>query len=403
MTAWYADNNTHNDDSQMAAHVSSKRPIVGLCLKRYTVSRNGKAMRLHNKVDIPTEIGLPHFIQDDYADPDGSLAKNFKLSLQAFVCHRGNSVNSGHYISIVRGTSADATPVGRNSPNQAVDDPSRFWMRFDDMAEERVTLVDVHKALETESPYLLFYQVLPIDEDAAEANLKRANTASVSSSSIPELDVVHSHHAQKAEADGGSSVPSHRSFEATDQESSGKPQTPDSSVKRHSTHSDTANDHLKVNTGVNTSGAATPTTHPDNESKEGGDKRSGSSAGQGHRLQPGNSVLRDRSQNNEKRISTAISLFAGLLGKEKVGDESIPMTVEDDGDEDTKDKEKEDSETRSRHERPTTAEKAEKRESRPSRVRSRDFLRGKEKQKVRDKSGIRDRNGKRIDRECTIM
>ena len=39
------------------------------------------------------------------------------------------------------------------------------WMRFDDLARERVTEVDIHEALKKESPYLLFYQVQPIGED----------------------------------------------------------------------------------------------------------------------------------------------------------------------------------------------------------------------------------------------
>jgi hypothetical protein len=40
-------------------------------------------------------------------------------------------------------------------------------MRFDDLANERVTEVDIAVALKEESPYLLFYQVQPIDEELA--------------------------------------------------------------------------------------------------------------------------------------------------------------------------------------------------------------------------------------------
>lgn len=149
-----------------------------MCLKRYTMSPNGKAMRLGTYIDIPTEIGLPHFIQDDSMDADGPLYGNFKLSLQALVCHRGKSVNSGHYIAIVRGTSAGAPPA---SADQTPSDPEKYWMRFDDLAAERVTLVDIEQALKHESPYLLFYQILPIDEDAALANLQNKPPSSSSS------------------------------------------------------------------------------------------------------------------------------------------------------------------------------------------------------------------------------
>lgn len=139
---------------------------------------SGRATRLGTYVDIPTEIGLPHFIQDDNMDVDGPLYGNFKLSLQAIVCHRGQSVDSGHYIAIVRGTSADAPPA---SVDQTPSDPEKYWMRFDDLAAERVTLVDIEQALKREAPYLLFYQILPIDEDAALANLQNKPPSSTSS------------------------------------------------------------------------------------------------------------------------------------------------------------------------------------------------------------------------------
>ena len=162
-TAWYTDN-TPTNDAQVAAHFSSKRPILGLCLKRYSFTVNGSAVRRNTYIDIPLEIGLPHFIQDDKMEDDGPLYGNFKLSLQSVVCHRGESVDSGHYISLVRGTSPNAQiPTGRprSEPEQR---PEDRWMRFDDLAQERITYIDIGQALKEESPYLLFYQVQPIDE-----------------------------------------------------------------------------------------------------------------------------------------------------------------------------------------------------------------------------------------------
>ncbi|EEP79505.1 conserved hypothetical protein [Uncinocarpus reesii 1704] len=168
---WYTDSIPAND-AEIATHFSTKRPILGMCLKRYSVLPDGKTVRLNTYVDIPTEIGLPHFIKDDNLEDDAPLFGNFKLSLQAVVCHRGTSVDSGHYISLVRGTSlansgsslsecslADNLPFGHND----------YWLRFDDIAEERITITHIERALKDESPYLLFYQILPIDADPADS------------------------------------------------------------------------------------------------------------------------------------------------------------------------------------------------------------------------------------------
>lgn len=192
-TAWYTENSPTND-AQVAAHFASKRPILGMCLKRYSFTPNGNATRRDTYIDIPTEIGLPHFIQDDNMDADAPIYGNFKLSLQAMVCHRGNSVDSGHYISIVRGTSANLTPSTSSGSSDTLETP-KHWMRFDDLAAERVTLIDIETALRTESPYLLFYQILPINQDASLANLP--NKAPSSRASDATLDVDMADIAQK--------------------------------------------------------------------------------------------------------------------------------------------------------------------------------------------------------------
>lgn len=150
---WYTDN-TISNDAQIAAHFSSKRPVLGLCLKRYSF-KDGRPMRLGTYIDIPVEIGLPHFIQDDAVTDNGAMFGNFKLSLQSVVCHRGNSVDSGHYISLVRGT--------RAASSDSTED-TKQWLRFDDLAPQRITTVDINAALREETAYLLFYQVMPIDE-----------------------------------------------------------------------------------------------------------------------------------------------------------------------------------------------------------------------------------------------
>ncbi|OAL51356.1 ubiquitin C-terminal hydrolase family protein [Pyrenochaeta sp. DS3sAY3a] len=159
---WYTDN-VPKSDAQVAAHFSVKRPMLGICLKRYTMLPNGAPKRLDTYIDIPLDIGLPHFISDERMKEEGPLFGNFKLVLQSVVCHRGVSVDSGHYVALVRANSSDRP----TTPQSSEDDTVGTWLRFDDLANPRVAEVDIKKALREESPYLLFYQVQPIDAELA--------------------------------------------------------------------------------------------------------------------------------------------------------------------------------------------------------------------------------------------
>ncbi|KIW16744.1 hypothetical protein PV08_03933 [Exophiala spinifera] len=187
---WYTDNAPTND-AQVAAHFSSKRPVLGLCLKRYTMTPEGRAIRLDTQIDIPVEIGVPHFIQDEHMEETGSLSGNFKLSLQSVVCHRGTSVDSGHYIALVRGT-----PPPNSSNSVSSTTPTATWMRFDDLAPSRITVVDIEKALREETPYLLFYQIVPIDGDPGhitsgeETVLSAASERNASVSEVSSVSVL---------------------------------------------------------------------------------------------------------------------------------------------------------------------------------------------------------------------
>ncbi|CZT05858.1 uncharacterized protein RAG0_11777 [Rhynchosporium agropyri] len=164
--AWSTDNQTKSD-ATVAAALQSK-PVLGICLKRYGVV-DGKPVRKDTLIDIPLDIRLPHFINDDgEVDEDGPLIGQFKLSLQSVVCHRGSSTNSGHYISFIRGTS----PIvdGDSRSKRKLSDANRpphyseeRWIRSDDLANPRVEQVDIEAALRNEMPYLLFYQVQPYE------------------------------------------------------------------------------------------------------------------------------------------------------------------------------------------------------------------------------------------------
>ncbi|KAF1933757.1 ubiquitin C-terminal hydrolase family protein [Didymella exigua CBS 183.55] len=159
---WYTDN-VPKTDAQVAAHFSARRPVLGICLKRYSMTMYGAPKRLNTYVDIPLEIALPHFVSDDRIAEEGPLFGNFKLVLQSVVCHRGVSVDSGHYISLIRAN--EHRPPGTSQSEE--DDDTWPWLRFDDLSNPRVTDVDIKKALREESPYLLFYQVQPIDDELA--------------------------------------------------------------------------------------------------------------------------------------------------------------------------------------------------------------------------------------------
>lgn len=137
--------------------------MLGICLKRYTMLPNGAPKRLDTFIDIPLEIGLPHFVSDEGIKDEGPLFGNFKLVLQSVVCHRGVSVDSGHYVALVRANSHERPGTSRSEDDQNSD----TWLRFDDLANPRVMEVDIKQTLRKESPYLLFYQVQPINEELA--------------------------------------------------------------------------------------------------------------------------------------------------------------------------------------------------------------------------------------------
>lgn len=215
---WYTDN-VPKSDAQVAAHFSTKRPVLGICLKRYMIELDGTPKRLNTFIDIPLEIGLPHFISDDRMEEEGPLFGNFKLVLQSVVCHRGVSVDSGHYVSLVRANENVHQDRPGSSQSDSADDK---WLRFDDLSEKRVMEVDIKQALREESPYLLFYQVQPIDEELArgappsyaeasretlESETTVADTDTNGPEKVPPADLLHADESSE-EAIGRSSMSS---------------------------------------------------------------------------------------------------------------------------------------------------------------------------------------------------
>ena len=156
-----------DNDDQVAAHFSKCSPVIGICLKRYGWSAKGVATRSNTIVDIPLQIALPHFIQDElsYNNNDTPVFGNFKMVLQSMVCHRGESVNSGHYISIIRAGRTER-PLSAQTPSGGPPAYSEDqWIKLDDLNNPRTEPVSIDDAMKKETPYLLFYQVQPMFGD----------------------------------------------------------------------------------------------------------------------------------------------------------------------------------------------------------------------------------------------
>ncbi|KAI0016216.1 ubiquitin carboxyl-terminal hydrolase-domain-containing protein [Xylariomycetidae sp. FL0641] len=154
-------------DLEVAGHFK-QRPVVGICLKRYMVDENGNTKRQNTFIDIPDSLRLPHFILDDRRVEENGLSADYKLVLQSVVCHRGDTLHAGHYISFCRVAPKLLTDNRRHDNDPPPDYEEAQWVKFDDLAWPRVTPVDdIKQSLKEEMPYLLFYQIVPIVDVAA--------------------------------------------------------------------------------------------------------------------------------------------------------------------------------------------------------------------------------------------
>ncbi|KAI1260005.1 cysteine proteinase [Xylariaceae sp. FL1019] len=168
---WHSSANEQpQSDLEVARHFN-QRPVLGICLKRYTMDSNGEMKRQNTYIDIPETLGLPRFIVDDRVVEDGSLTSEYKLVLQSVVCHRGDSLHSGHYISFCRVAPKFLTDNRRHESDPPPDYEEAQWVKFDDLASERITTIDdIKQSLKEEMPYLLFYQIVPIVDVAASSS-----------------------------------------------------------------------------------------------------------------------------------------------------------------------------------------------------------------------------------------
>ena len=168
--AWHTPNessqNSHPQSNQELELNIRQRPVLGICLKRYGMTNDGMPQRQDTQIDIPDVLRLPNFILDDdeqvEADPHGFSA-GYKLVLQSVVCHRGESLQSGHYIALARVDPKLLTDNRRCDFDPPPDYEESQWVKFDNLQiTSRVTPVeDLKQGLKDEMPYLLFYQIVP--------------------------------------------------------------------------------------------------------------------------------------------------------------------------------------------------------------------------------------------------
>lgn len=128
------------------------------------MDEQGNMKRQNTYIDIPDSLRLPHFIVDERHVEENGLSAEYKLELQSVVCHRGDSLHSGHYISFCRVDPKLLTDNRRHESDPPPDYEEAQWVKFDDLAiENRVAVVDdIKQSLKEEMPYLLFYQIVPI-------------------------------------------------------------------------------------------------------------------------------------------------------------------------------------------------------------------------------------------------
>lgn len=308
----------------MAAHFAKQRPVLGLCLKRYSMSPSGQAIRLNTHIDIPLDIGLPHFIQDENCEDSGRLFGNFKLVLQSAVCHRGLSVDSGHYVTLLRGprrAPASDADVEINGSVPIYREPEAdTWLLFDDLAQERVTTVDIKQALRKESPYLLFYQVQPIEgshltsdgfEEAPPAYSERPTTK----------DATHTPSYAESRSDPGETV-------GLSVGSRSESQVTDEVLPRGSVSSDWRRS-IVFTDGAESLRPEQVRSRPMTPSESTNASRTSSKRSSRVEVTGEGSKSRQLSQAGEGRLSATFSRFADRMGRDsKAKDGAAPVTAE---------------------------------------------------------------------------
>lgn len=180
---FYTDDNDLDSSVKNSMEFVNRRPIVPICLKRYSFNaEKSQANRSQKRIIIPPIINLPSFVADDVND---SISGDYKLILESALCHRGTSISSGHFVSAIR--------KNTNNVSESDDEAhSASWYLYDDMKKKsRVVEKSFKEIFDSEWPYMLFYRLVANDPEATGSaassvrNLGPSNSSSSSSLVIP--------------------------------------------------------------------------------------------------------------------------------------------------------------------------------------------------------------------------
>ncbi|QPG76482.1 hypothetical protein FOA43_003871 [Brettanomyces nanus] len=174
-------NSSNGDDcflsmSEFDRRFCDKRPVVPICLKRYAWDNHGRSHKIRRKVQVPEVMRLPYFIAPDRTKPgfvdfrrnsdNKAPCGSFMLVLESCVCHRGVSVDSGHYVSLTRKAPFNVAEIRARKSDES--STSKDWLLFNDLMSsgKKVTEISFSDAMASEDPYILFYKIVEIDEDS---------------------------------------------------------------------------------------------------------------------------------------------------------------------------------------------------------------------------------------------
>ncbi|KAM0251486.1 hypothetical protein ACHAQJ_008154 [Trichoderma viride] len=217
---WHAVNSTEPRNNVDVAMNFDQRPVVGICLKRYAMTETGLPKRLNTYIDIPESMRLPHFMLADgphIEEETNGLATEYKLVLQSIVCHRGDSLQSGHYIAFARVAPKLLTDNRRHDFDPPPDYEEAQWVKFDDLdIGNRVTFVDdIKESLKTEMPYLLFYQIVPMVDAPCPSTEGTDNGPPSYDESKNSLEILRSATSEETPASSTQGLVAHREHQAS--------------------------------------------------------------------------------------------------------------------------------------------------------------------------------------------
>ncbi|CAX45547.1 conserved hypothetical protein [Candida dubliniensis CD36] len=147
---------------------ATRRPILPICLKRYRFNSGAASgTRSQKRIIIPPFIDLPQFVADDIDDSSCS----FRLILESAICHRGDKIESGHFIAVVRKHTNKINETEQEANNST-------WYLYDDMKKNsRVVEKTFTEIFKDEWPYMLFYRLV--------SNHEVSGASSIDSNIVP--------------------------------------------------------------------------------------------------------------------------------------------------------------------------------------------------------------------------